>query len=345
MSAAAIEQLITQRVADVLLTCEANRNNENGNGNGNDNGNVSHDSGNGSRRSLHTSRGCTYKEFLNCQPLNFKGTEWAVGLAHWFEKMEYVFHISNCAVECQVKYALCTLLGGALTWWNPHIRTVGHDAAYEMTWKSLMKMMTEAYCPRSEIKKLEIELWNLTVKGTDVVSYTQRFQELALLCSRMVPKEFDKVEKYVGGLPDSIQGNVMSARPKMFQEAIELANSLMNQKVHAYVARKADNKRRMDNNPKDNHVQQQPYKRQNVARAYTVGRSEKKEYVGTLPLCNKCKLHHNGSYTVKCANCKKVGHMTQDCRSPTATTTQRSLAFFECGNQRHYRSECPILKN
>ncbi|GJX19563.1 hypothetical protein Tco_0222240, partial [Tanacetum coccineum] len=75
-----------------------------------------------------------------------------------FEKMESVFHISNCVVEGQVKYATCTLLGGALTWWNSHVRTVGHDAAYEMPWKTLMKMMTENYCLRSEIKKLEIEL-------------------------------------------------------------------------------------------------------------------------------------------------------------------------------------------
>ncbi|GKD86674.1 hypothetical protein Tco_1357828, partial [Tanacetum coccineum] len=83
------------------------------------------------------------------------GTEGAVGLAHWFEKMESVFYISNYAVECQVKYATCTFLSGALTWWNSHVRNVGHDAAYEMSWKSLMKMMTEAYCPRNEIQKLE----------------------------------------------------------------------------------------------------------------------------------------------------------------------------------------------
>ncbi|GKA85272.1 reverse transcriptase domain-containing protein [Tanacetum coccineum] len=167
MTVTAIEQLIARRIADALLDYEANRNSENKNGNGNDNGNGSYDSRSGSRRTLHTAHGCTYKEFLNCQPLKFKGTKEAVGLAHWFEKMESVFHISNSVVECQVKYATCTLLGGALTWWNSHVRTVGHDAAYEMTWKSLMKMMTEAYCLRNEIQKLENDLWNLTIKGTD----------------------------------------------------------------------------------------------------------------------------------------------------------------------------------
>ncbi|GKA33213.1 reverse transcriptase domain-containing protein [Tanacetum coccineum] len=89
--------------------------------------------------------------------------------------------------------------------------TVVHDAAYGMPWKTLMKMMTKNYCPRSEIKKLETELWNLTMKGTDVESYTQRFQELVLLCSRMVPNESDKVEKYTGGLPNTIQGSVMAS--------------------------------------------------------------------------------------------------------------------------------------
>nr|GEW96573.1 reverse transcriptase domain-containing protein [Tanacetum cinerariifolium] len=82
--------------------------------------------------------------------------------------MESVFHISNCAVECHMKYATCTLLNGALIWWNSHVRTVGHDAAYEMSWKDLMKMMTKAYCPRNEIQKLESKLWNLTVKDETI---------------------------------------------------------------------------------------------------------------------------------------------------------------------------------
>ncbi|GKB50672.1 putative reverse transcriptase domain-containing protein [Tanacetum coccineum] len=273
MSATAIEELIAQHVADALAHYKANQNS----GNGNDNGNGSHNSGSSGGRTLPTARVHTYKEFLNCQPLNFKGTEGAIGLTHWFKKIEFVFHISNCTVECQVKYATCTLLSGALTWWNSHVRNVGHDAAYRMPQKTLMKMMTETYCPRSEIKKLETELWNLMVKGTYVDSYTQRFQELVLLCLRMVPDESDKVERYVGGLPNNIQGSVMVSKPKILQEVIELARSLMDQKILTCVARQADNKRRMDNNPRNNHAQQPPYKRQNVARAYTAGPGEKRE--------------------------------------------------------------------
>ncbi|GKD58228.1 putative reverse transcriptase domain-containing protein [Tanacetum coccineum] len=74
---------------------------------------------------------CTYTDFLKCQPLNFKGTEGVVGLSQWFERMESIFHISNCAVENQVMFATCTLYSVALTWWNIHVKTVGHDTAYE----------------------------------------------------------------------------------------------------------------------------------------------------------------------------------------------------------------------
>nr|GEZ67234.1 hypothetical protein [Tanacetum cinerariifolium] len=82
-----------------------------------------------------------------------------------------------------------------------------------------------------------------------------------------------------------------------------------------------------------------------MAIVYTVGPGERKEYAGTLPLCNKCKFHHNGQYTVKCVNCKSVGHLTRDCRSPAATNNHRNLTCYECSNQGHYRSDCPELKN
>ncbi|GJU57976.1 putative reverse transcriptase domain-containing protein [Tanacetum coccineum] len=82
-----------------------------------------------------------------------------------------------------------------------------------------------------------------------------------------------------------------------------------------------------------------------VVQAYAAGTGERKEYAGTLPLCNKCKFHHNGPCTVKCANCKRVGHLTRDCWSSAATNNQRTLTCYECGNQGHYKSDCPKLKN
>ncbi|GKE91336.1 reverse transcriptase domain-containing protein [Tanacetum coccineum] len=160
---------------------EGNGNGGNGNGNGNRGGNGYNFGG------FVPVRECTYQDFLKFQPLSFNGTEGVVGLTCWFKKMETVFHISNYPEKYQVKYASCTLLNSALTWWNSHKRTIGVEAAYAMSWAELMKLMTEVYCPRNEVQKMETELWNLVVKGNDLTAYTMRFQELVLLCTRMVP--------------------------------------------------------------------------------------------------------------------------------------------------------------
>nr|GEX59523.1 putative reverse transcriptase domain-containing protein [Tanacetum cinerariifolium] len=233
-----------------------------GNGNGGNGGNGNGGNGENRNRDMHyrgfmpMARECTFQDFLKCKLHTFSRTEGVVGLTCWFEKMETVFNISNCPPNYQVKYATCTLQDSALTWWNSHKRTIGVDAAYAMKWPGLMKLMTEVYCLRNEIQKMETELWNLTVKGNDLTAYTQRFQELNLLCTRMVPDEEDRVERFIGGLPDNIQGN-------------------------GYAARSAENKRRIESNPRDNHGRQPSFKRQNtirqnVARAYTAGNNERK---------------------------------------------------------------------
>ncbi|GJX75362.1 putative reverse transcriptase domain-containing protein, partial [Tanacetum coccineum] len=143
-----------------------------------------------------------------------------------------------------------------------------------------------------------------------------------------VPEEFDVVEKYVGGLLDIIQGSVMASKPKTMQEAIEFTNELMDQKIHTFDERQAKNKRKLNDDSRSNHTQQQPHKRQNVARAYTAGHGKKKKYGGSLPLCTKCNYHHNGQCAPKCNNCNKVGHLAYDCRSPG-----------------HYKKDCPMLRN
>ncbi|GJS91057.1 putative reverse transcriptase domain-containing protein [Tanacetum coccineum] len=156
------------------------------------NGDDSHTSGTGVRRNERAVRECTYQDFMKCQPLFFRGTE-ASG--------------------------------------STDPMTVTNDIAYAMTWTDLKKKMTTKYCPRNEIKKVEAELWNLKVKGTDVVAYNQRFQELALLCDRMFPEETDKIERYVGGMPDLIYSSVVASKPKTIQEAIEMVTELMDRRI------------------------------------------------------------------------------------------------------------------
>ncbi|GKA75817.1 reverse transcriptase domain-containing protein [Tanacetum coccineum] len=216
------------------------------------------------------------------------GTKGVVVLSQWFEKMESVFHIGNCAVENQVKFATCTFLGNALTWWNSHMKIVTQDVAYSMDWKALKKMMIVKYYPKGEIKKLEIELWNLKVK--------------------------DEVEKYVGGLPDMILGNVILYQPKTMEKAIEFANDQMDQKVLTIAERQAEQK---------------------------IKPGEKREYTGSLPLCTKFNYHHKGLCAPRCNKCKKIGHLAHDYRSSgsngnnnnhgNSETTQNAGTCYECG--------------
>ncbi|GJX22506.1 reverse transcriptase domain-containing protein [Tanacetum coccineum] len=328
MTPEAIEELINRRVEEALAAHEATRaanalEAENQSQNGSDGGNEDGENGNGEngngnpnengRGDRHVARECTYQDFMKCQPLNFKGTEGVVGLIRWFEKMETVFHISNCLEKSQVKYDICTLLNSALTWWNSHKRTIGTEAAFAMSWRELMELMTKVYYPRNEIQKMETELWNLTVKNNDLTAYTQRFQDLTMMRTKMVPEEEDRVEKFIGGLLDNIQSNVIAAEPTRLQDAIRIANNLMDQKLKGYAVKNDENKRRLEVNQRDNRGQQPPFKRpnvggQNMVKAYTAGNNKRKTYNGPLPFYNKCKLHHEGPCTVRCGKCDKVGH-------------------------------------
>ncbi|GJR99664.1 putative reverse transcriptase domain-containing protein [Tanacetum coccineum] len=228
--------------------------------------------------------------------------------------------ISNYTVACQVKFATCTLQGNALTWWNSHVKTTTPEAAHAMPWRTLKKMMTDKYCPRGEIKKLEFEMWNLKVKGNDVVTYSQRFQELALMCDRMFPEEIDQVEKYVGGLPDTIHGSVMATKPKTMQDAIEFATELMDKKINTWAERQADNKRKSDYIARNN-LNQQPNKRQNTGRAYAIRNDDMRPYGGPRPLCRDCK------------------------NPPNVNIRANQRAYFECGAQGHFEKDCPKWKN
>nr|GEZ06334.1 hypothetical protein [Tanacetum cinerariifolium] len=110
---AQLQAMIDKGVNTALAARDANRTDDD-----------SHTSGTGVRRTKRLTRECTYQDFMKCQPLYFKGTEGVVELTQWFERMEMVFRISNCLAENQIKFATCTLLAGALTWWNSHVKIV-----------------------------------------------------------------------------------------------------------------------------------------------------------------------------------------------------------------------------
>nr|GFB80555.1 hypothetical protein [Tanacetum cinerariifolium] len=221
---------------------------------------------------------------------DFKGTEGVVRLTRWFEKMESVFSICNCTSSNQVKFATCTLLDNALTWWNSHVKTTTPEAAHAMTWATLKKKITGKYCPRGEVKKIEAEMWNL---------------------------------KYIGGLPDMILGSVKASKSKTMQEVIELTTELMENKTRAYAERQVDNKRKSEDIARNNQ-NQQPNKRQNTGQAYTAGNGDKRLYVGSRPLCSKCNYNHEGPCLPKCNNCKRVGYLTKDCRSRPANNNNNN---------------------
>ncbi|GJR06819.1 reverse transcriptase domain-containing protein [Tanacetum coccineum] len=288
MTAAVVKQLIEARVSAAYANHETIRYSINGHDY------ESHDSHTGTRGTVRTPRECTYKDFLNCQPLTFKGTKGVVVLSQWFKKMESVFHISNCAMENQVKFATCTFLGNALTWWNSHMKIVTQYVAYAMDWKTLKKMMTVKYCQRGEIKKI--------------------FHE-----------ESDEVEKYVGGLPDMIRGNVISYQPKTMEQAIEFANDQMDQKGITISKRQAEQKRKLEFNAGNNQGYQQQNKRQNTGRAYTARPSEKREYTISFPLSS--------------------GPNGNDNNRGNSGTTQNAGTCYEYGVQGHFKRDCPKLKN
>nr|GEU60428.1 reverse transcriptase domain-containing protein [Tanacetum cinerariifolium] len=163
-------------------------------------------------------------------------------------------------------------------------------------------------------------------------------------------------KKMTDKLTDNIYKSVKASKPKTLDETIELDNELMDQKLYTYVKKQTDNKRKADDSSRNNHGHQQhPSKRHNVSKVYNMGSGKRKPYGGNLPKCTKCHFHHNGPCTQKSYKCNKVGHLARDYRSSGNTNvantqrdnraTPKGNSCFECGAPRHFKKDCPKLKN
>ncbi|GJX47436.1 reverse transcriptase domain-containing protein [Tanacetum coccineum] len=268
-------------------------------------------------REIPVAKRGNYKEFISCQPFYFNGTKEAIGLIRWFERTESIFSRSNCAKENRVTFATGTLTDDALSW-----------------------LLTNKYCPQTEVKKIEDEFYNLVVKGDDLKTYVRRFQELAVLCPNKVPNSEKLMEAFIGGLPQSIEGNVTVSKPQSLEEAVYIAQRLMDQILKRNFVQEIDDHKRKfedkrntnndDNNypnncnnnkyPNDhnnnnhsnnlnNHNYQDNSNNNNRNNDHHQQQNERQEtfkangnrgYNGPHPLCRKCTLHHTGPCTVRC---------------------------------------------
>ncbi|GKD38356.1 putative reverse transcriptase domain-containing protein, partial [Tanacetum coccineum] len=219
----------------------------------------------------------------------------------------YVTFMNDCKERDKVKFATATLQGRALTWWNGRTASIGIDAANGTPWTKVRKWMTEEFCPRSVLQRLEQELYNLKLKGTDIDGYTNQFHELALLYPRMVEPEQVRVEQYIRGLSKNIRGDVTSSRPAGIDEVVRMAYQLMGQIIQDKTDEVFEGEKRKDEGDR---------------------------------VCPKCKNKKHVGDCWKYGKCGKLGHKTAACWS----LDKKDVTCFNCNEKGHRKRDCPKLK-
>ncbi|GJS10010.1 putative reverse transcriptase domain-containing protein [Tanacetum coccineum] len=278
LNQAAIERMITSRTNEALTADRARRVNASG-------------AGGSGQGGAPATRKCTFAGFMKCNLT--------------------VFHEGK-----NVKFVAATLQGSALTWWNTKVATLGLEVVNRIPWNEMKQLMTAEFCPAGEVQRMEHELWNLKVKEFNIVAYTQRFNELALMCPRMVNPESVKIDAYIRGLSENIKG-----KWENFQSG---NNSVGNYK---------DNSRHQQNNQK-----------QGNARVMTTAPNESNAPTRPLPLCDRCFVRYNCRCMIQCHKCGNVRHKERYCKEKNVTTganAQPIWTCYDCGEQGHTRNHCP----
>ncbi|GKB90928.1 reverse transcriptase domain-containing protein, partial [Tanacetum coccineum] len=281
-----------------------------GQGNGrNQNGNAVNDNIRGD-----VSRGCTYKEFLACNPKKYDGKGGAIVNTHYLEKMESVQDMSGCRDSLKVKYTTGSFVGKALTWWNSQIHTRGREAV------------------------VETELWNHIMVGAGHAVYTDRFHELARLVPHLVTPEDNRIERYVYGIALQIRGMVAATEPKTIQKAVQIAVTLTDEALRNGSIKKNPKKRGNIGEPSKDRNVRDDNKRTRTGNAFaTTTNHVGRENTGMVPKCSICNTHHPpGAPCRTCFNCNRPGHFTNDCRvalrnvNPINARNPVARACYEC---------------
>ncbi|GKD39130.1 putative reverse transcriptase domain-containing protein, partial [Tanacetum coccineum] len=336
--------IIAQQLQNLLPTMLAQVSNQ---GNvGNQNGNVVNENvqENVGNMIVNGNRvGCSYKEFLACNPKEYDGKRGDV-----VEKMESVHDMIGCSVDQKVKYIVGSFVGKALTWWNSQIRTLSREVAVSMSWNDFKFMMIQEFCPSHEMQKLESELWNHAMVGAGHAVYTDRFHELARLVPHLVTHESRMIERYVYGLAPQFRGMVAATKPKTIQKAVQIFGALTDEAVRNGSIKKVEKRGNVGEPSKDRSGRDDNKRTRTVNAFATTVNPVGRENTGTWPKCTTCNSYHApGGPCRTCFNCNRPGHLARDCRgvprnvNPFNAKNPTVRACYECGSTDHVRPACP----
>ncbi|GJT16937.1 reverse transcriptase domain-containing protein [Tanacetum coccineum] len=265
-------------------------------------------------------RGCTYKEFLSCNPKEYNGKGGVVVYTLWIEKMESVQDMSGCVDNQKVKYTAGSFGG--------------------MSWDNFKVLMWEEFCPSNEMQKLETKLWNHAIVGASHVAYTDRFHELARLVPHLVTPENKRIERYVYGLALQIRGMVAAMEPSTIQKDVQIASTLTNEALRNGSFKKSHEKRRNRGEPSKDRNVRDDNKRTRTGNVFiTTTNPVRRENTSAVPKCTTCNFHYPPkTHCHTCFNCNLPGYFAKDCRvvprnvNPINARKPTARACYECGH-------------